>query len=97
MSVNIFACICGRNNIPFILRNFVSGGWDFMFVILTFIFVLFCIECVNSHLKWANIKYLIVWFLKEGKSRERSRCIYVNLLIWGDVKKVIIDFFFYFV
>ena len=36
MSVNIFACICGRNNIPFILRNFVSGGWDFMFVILTF-------------------------------------------------------------
>ena len=72
MAVNIFACICGRNNIPFILRNFVSGGWDFMFVILTFIFVLFCIECVNSHLKWANIKYLIVWFLKEGKRRERD-------------------------
>lgn len=48
MSVNIFARICGGNSIPFILRNFVFGGWDFMFVILTFIFVLFCRVCKFS-------------------------------------------------
>lgn len=90
-SVNTFVCVYGRNDIHFVLRIFVSRGCDFMFILSTFIFVLFCIECISFCLIWAynTFTITIAWFLKEGKRRERdSRCIYINLWIWGDGNKM---------